>query len=87
MLTTDLNAKYDDYVPYTGDSGRLNEDVAEIYDKVLDTSDIASALAVDYSKSVSHIGMIIQSTTLDTEAKVKAIYGGTSWSLIQGKYY
>lgn len=85
MLTTDLNAKYDDYVPYTGDSGRLNEDVAEIYDKVLDTSDIAPALAVDYAKSVSHIGMIIQSTTLDTEAKVKAIYGGTSWSLIQGK--
>lgn len=30
MLTTDLNAKYDDYVPYTGDSGRLNEDVAQI---------------------------------------------------------
>jgi hypothetical protein len=85
MLTTDLNATYDDYVPYTGDSGRLNEDVAEIYDNVLDTSDIASTLAVDYAKSVSHIGMIIQSTTLDTEAKVKAIYGGTSWSLIQGR--
>lgn len=30
MLTTDLNAKYDDYVPYTGDSGRLNEDVANL---------------------------------------------------------
>ena len=27
----------------------------------------------------SHIGMIIHSTTLDTEAKVKAIYGGTKW--------
>jgi hypothetical protein len=32
MLTTDLNAKYDDYVPYTGDSGRLNEDVAGLFD-------------------------------------------------------
>jgi hypothetical protein len=30
MITTDLNAKYADYVPYTGDSGRLNEDVAEM---------------------------------------------------------
>jgi hypothetical protein len=32
MLTTDLNAKYDDYVPYTGDSGRLNKDVAALFD-------------------------------------------------------
>jgi hypothetical protein len=32
MITTDLNATYDDYVPYTGDSGRLNEDVASLVD-------------------------------------------------------
>ncbi|MDY5819626.1 MAG: hypothetical protein SPK26_16565 [Treponema sp.] len=30
MLTTDLNATYDDFVPYTGDTGRLNGDVAEL---------------------------------------------------------
>lgn len=34
----------------------------------------------------SHVGMIIQSTTLDTEAKVIAIYGGTSWSKIEGRF-
>jgi hypothetical protein len=33
MLTTDLNATYDDYVPYTGDSGRLNEDVSNKQNK------------------------------------------------------
>jgi len=33
MLTTDLNATYDDYVQYSGD-GRLNENVAEIYTNV-----------------------------------------------------
>ena len=33
MLTTDLNAKYDDYVPYSG-SGALNENVAEIYENI-----------------------------------------------------
>lgn len=33
----------------------------------------------------SHIGMIIQSTTLDTEEKVIAIYGGTSWEKIEGR--
>ena len=30
MLTTNLNATYDDFVPYTGDTGRLNGDVAEL---------------------------------------------------------
>ena len=30
--------------------------------------------------------MIIHSTTLDTEAKVIEIYGGTSWSKIEGKF-
>lgn len=34
----------------------------------------------------SHVGMIVQSTTLDTEAKVIAIYGGTSWSKIEGRF-
>lgn len=32
MLTTDLSATYDDFVPYTGGSGRLNEDVANLVD-------------------------------------------------------
>jgi hypothetical protein len=33
MLTTDLDATYNDYVPYSGD-GRLNENVAALFDKV-----------------------------------------------------
>ena len=28
MITTNLNATYDDFVPYTGDTGKLNNDVA-----------------------------------------------------------
>ena len=34
----------------------------------------------------SHVGMIVQSTTLNTEAKVIAIYGGTSWTKIEGRF-
>lgn len=34
----------------------------------------------------SHVGTIIQSTTLDTEAKVIAIYGGTKWTKIEGRF-
>lgn len=30
MITTNLNATYDDFVPYTGDSGSLNSDVADL---------------------------------------------------------
>ena len=33
----------------------------------------------------SHVGMIIHSTTLDTMAKVIAIYGGTTWVKIEGR--
>ena len=34
----------------------------------------------------SHVGMIIHSTTLDTEAKVIAQYGGTQWRKIEGVF-
>lgn len=37
-------------------------------------------------QKLSHVGMIIHSTTLDTEAKVKAIYGGTTWEKIEGVF-
>ena len=30
MITTNLNATYDDFVPYTGSTGKLNSDVAEL---------------------------------------------------------
>lgn len=34
MLTTNLSATYDDFVPYTGDSGSLNGDVADLRENV-----------------------------------------------------
>lgn len=43
MLTTDLNATYDDFVPYTGDNGRLNEDVADLVDSVKGISAITNS--------------------------------------------
>ena len=30
MITTNLNATYDDFVPYTGSTGQINSDVAEV---------------------------------------------------------
>lgn len=37
------------------------------------------------NSNISHVGMIIQSTTLDTMEKVIAIYGGTKWVKIEGR--
>lgn len=41
--------------------------------------------AVNSGKIASYVGMIIFSSKLDTAAKVKAIYGGTTWVQIQGR--
>ena len=45
-------------------------------------SNVESAVS---SKIASYVGMIIFSSKLDTAAKVKAIYGGTTWVQIQGR--
>lgn len=41
---------------------------------------------LDKIKELSHIGMIIHSTTLDTMEKVIEIYGGTIWYKIEGMF-
>ena len=38
-----------------------------------------------FKNDLSHVGMIIHSSTLDTEDKVKAIYGGVTWEKIEGR--
>lgn len=48
--------------------------------------DSIAALNQSLDNIQSHVGMIIQSTTLDTEAKVIAIYGGTKWTKIEGRF-
>lgn len=57
----------------------FNGRIADAYTKAQTDAKIALI-------STSHIGMVIHSTTLDTEEKVIAIYGGTSWSKIEGRF-
>lgn len=38
MITTNLDATYDDFVPYTGNTGKLNSDVAVIKKDIINTS-------------------------------------------------
>ena len=53
MLTTDLNATYDDYVPYTGDSGRLNEDVSELFDIVRPVGSLYSTTDANFNPNTA----------------------------------
>lgn len=41
MITSNLSATYDDFVPYTGSTGRLNSDVAEIVSKINNIQTVA----------------------------------------------
>lgn len=76
--------------------GALNVlDTMEEVNANTQTNQLAGALAVKEGIASlnikmdlvrSHVGMIVQSTTLDTEEKVIAIYGGTSWSKIEGRF-
>lgn len=47
MLTTNLSATYDDFVPYTGDTGSLNGDVAQLQDSKADKTEVPKLVKVD----------------------------------------
>ena len=71
--TAALNAYFSSVVGYSSAA-----DVSSV-------GSVASQLSSLNSK-VSHIGMVIYSTVLNTQAKVIEIYGGTSWSQISGRF-
>ena len=52
MLTTNLDATYDDFVQYTGDTGKLNSDVAKIKNDLdkLSSLPIGSIIQIDEDK-------------------------------------
>lgn len=63
MLTTDLDATYNDYVPYSGD-GRLNENVAEIYKEVEEHTEEISQINADLSESWKLLGQTTSTTAI-----------------------
>lgn len=69
MLTTNLNATYDDFVPYTGDSGKLNGDVADLL------NNLGNASYKDVSTSV----VSGDSNLVTGDAVSKAIFTATNY--------
>lgn len=47
MLTTNLSATYDDFVPYTGDAGSLNGNVAQLQNNKADKTEVPKLVKVD----------------------------------------
>ena len=65
MLTTNLDATYDDFVPYTGSTGQINSDVADIKSALDGTAD-----TILYDKSANTLYLKSGSTVLSsTEIK------------------
>ena len=51
MLTTNLNATYDDFVPYTGDTGSLNGDVSDLRCDVSDLRGDVDEIGITHKHS------------------------------------
>lgn len=67
MLTTNLNATYDDFVPYTGSTGQINSDVAEVrkeVDSFTDTKNTAGS--TDTSSKIFLVGATSQAANPQT---------------------
>lgn len=71
MITTNLSATYDDFVPYTGDTGKLNGDVAE-----LKAQSVKKADTISYDKSSSTLYLKSGSTVLSS-TEIKSGGGAT----------
>lgn len=81
MLTTNLDATYDDFVPYTGDTGKLNGDVAEIKNKLSSVEDGANKTTVDSalsSTSTNPVQNKVVKAALDGKAKSTHTHSGIS---------
>lgn len=76
MLTTDLSATYDDFVPYTGDTGKLNGDVAELKAEIANnkTATAGSATQPVYFSGGKPVAC---SHTLDTSVPSNAVFTDT----------
>lgn len=60
MLTTNLNATYDNFVPYTGDTGKLNSDVAEVRKDVANVKNDLNSYALKslYGDTTINVGRL-----------------------------
>ena len=82
MLTTNLNTVYDDFVPYTGDTGSLNGDVADLRGDMYFEKEISLAKAqLIRNGSYSDINIISSLFFFGADGKIGLSRGYISLSL------
>lgn len=86
MLTTNLTATLDDFVPYTGDTGQLNSDVAEIRKEYAKKTEVPSLVKVDNATVfLSEDGTLSSKGVLsdDDRKKLDSIENGANKTVLQ----
>ena len=70
MLTTNLDATYDDFVPYTGDTGKLNSDVAELKNNLSKLQDNVDSSDIQYSAYIKNANGDITPSGITSSPKI-----------------
>ena len=73
MVTTNLNATYDDFVPYTGDTGRLNWDVAELKNDLSKLQDNVDSSDIQYSAYIKNANGDITPSAITSSPKISEV--------------
>ena len=82
MLTTNLDATYDDFVPYTGDTGSLNGDVAQLQDSKADKTEVPKLVKVDGKTITKDENDVLHGVA---EVTIDSILSDTSTNPVQNK--
>ena len=81
MLTTNLSATYDDFVPYTGDGDTLTHDVAKLNDS-LGSTDISTIGDGTITNAISMMSSKLGGLTFSASGTTLSITDGTNtWTL------
>lgn len=91
MITTNLSANYNDYVPYTGNTGKLSGDVANIRKDVITTQNnvnsLQSALNTTNGTVAQHTDDIAELNTETSRIDNKVIFTDTGNKIVAGNVY
>lgn len=80
MLTTNLSATYNDFVPYTGNTGSLNGDMAE------SVKTLNNKANIDHTHTKSEVGLSNVDNTADANKHVKYATSADSANMLTGFY-
>ena len=95
MITTNLNATYDDFVPYTGETGQINSDLADVV-KNMGSGDGVIASKLQTARNIALTGTVKGNVNFDGSGDVSitttmqngTVMGNVDWNTLitEGTY-